>query len=85
MRIRPQQATGIFRLTCLLRGWGLYESSRAVSVVDGLPRAPSVGKSIRKNEDISASVCSIDIGAVFRPRLGQDLSRDVLVMSILLF
>ena len=34
-----------------------------------------------KNEDISKSVSSIDSGAIFPPRLGQDLSRNVPVVS----
>ena len=35
-----------------------------------------------KNEDISKSVSSIDSGAIFPSRLGQDLSRNVLVVSL---
>ena len=34
-----------------------------------------------KNEDISKSVSSIDSGAIFRPRSGQDLPRNVVVVS----
>ena len=51
----------------------LYESSRAVNMVDGLPRAPS--------EDISESVNSFDRGAIFPPRSGHDLSRNGFVVS----
>ena len=36
----------------------------------------------RKNEDISTSVSSIGSGAIFPPRLGQDLSRNVVVVSV---
>ena len=35
----------------------------------------------RKNEDISGSVNSFDFGAIFLPRLGQDLSRNAFVVS----
>ena len=35
-----------------------------------------------KNEDISKSVNSIDAGAIFRSRLGHDLSRNVGGMSV---
>ena len=35
-----------------------------------------------KNEDISESVNSIHSGAIFLPRLGQDLSRNVPVVSV---
>ena len=38
-----------------------------------------------KNEDISESVNSIDRGAIFLPRSGQDLSRDVVVVSVYAF
>ena len=40
---------------------------------------------VHKNEDISESVNSIDRGAIYLPRLGQDLSRNVFVVSILSF
>ena len=39
----------------------------------------------QKNEDISKSVSSIDSGAIFLPRLGQDLSRNVVVVSVYAF
>ena len=52
----------------------LYESSRAVTTVDGLPRVTI--------QDISESVNSIESGAIFPPRLGQDLSRNVFVVSV---
>ena len=35
-----------------------------------------------KNEDISESVNSIDRGAIFLPRSGQDLSRNASVVSV---
>ena len=35
-----------------------------------------------ENEDISESVNSIDSGAIFPSRLGRDLSRNVLVVSV---
>ena len=35
----------------------------------------------QKNEDFSKSVNSIDSGIMFPPRLGQDLSRNALVVS----
>ena len=41
-----------------------------------------VGKIVQKNEDISESVNSIDAGAIFPPRLGCDLSRNVVVVSV---
>ena len=76
---------------------GLYESSRAVTQVDGLPPAPSpvhreialnlgrekIAKMGHKNEDISESVNSFGPGAIFLPRLGQYLSRNALVGPIL--
>ena len=34
-----------------------------------------------KNEDISDFVSSIDFGAIFLPRLGQDLSRNAFAVS----
>ena len=34
----------------------------------------------QKNEDISESVNSIDAGAIFPPRSGHELSRNVLVV-----
>ena len=36
---------------------------------------------IQKNEDISESVNSFDTGAIFWPRSGHDLSRNVAVVS----
>ena len=36
---------------------------------------------IQKNENISESVNSFDTGAIFPPRLGHDLSRNVSVVS----
>ena len=36
---------------------------------------------IQKNEDFSESVNSFDTGAIFRPRSGHDLSRNVSVVS----
>ena len=38
---------------------------------------------VQKNEDISKSVSSIDSGPIFASSLGQDLSGDAFVMSIL--
>ena len=38
-----------------------------------------------KNEGISESVNSIDPGAIFLPPSGNDISRNVFVVSILLF
>ena len=38
-----------------------------------------------KNEDISESVNSIDFGAIFPPRSGHDLSRNVRVVSVYAF
>ena len=39
------------------------------------------GEIDHKSEDISGSVSSIDSGVIFRPRLGQDLSRNAFVVS----
>ena len=39
----------------------------------------------QKNEDMSKYVNSFDSGAIFRPSLGQDLSRHVVVVSIYAF
>ena len=39
----------------------------------------------QKNEDISESVNSIDSGAIFRHRSGQELSRNVFVVSVYAF
>ena len=36
----------------------------------------------RKNEDCSESVSSFDAGAIFRPRSGQDLSRNTFVVFV---
>ena len=38
---------------------------------------------VQKHEDCSKSVSSIDSGAIFLSRLGQDLSRNAFVVSIL--
>ena len=40
---------------------------------------------VQKNEDISTSVSSIDSGAIFLPRSGQELSRNVFVVSVYAF
>ena len=40
---------------------------------------------VQKNEDISESVSSIDSGAIFQPRSGQELSRNVFVVSVYAF
>ena len=37
---------------------------------------------VQKNEDFSESVSSFDVGAIFRPRLGHDLSANVPVVSV---
>ena len=39
----------------------------------------------QENEDFSKSVNSIDRGAIFPPRLGQDLSRNAFVVSVYAF
>ena len=39
-----------------------------------------LGQMVQKNEDISESVNSFDTGAIFRPRSGHDLSRNVAVV-----
>ena len=44
-----------------------------------------VGKMDHKNPDFSESVNSFDLGVIFRTSLGQDLSRNVFVVSILSF
>ena len=44
-----------------------------------------MGKIGQKNEDISESVNSIDSGPIFVPSLGQDLSRNVFVVSVYAF
>jgi len=36
----------------------------------------------QKNKDISKSVSSIEAGAIFPPRSGQDLSRNAFVVSV---
>ena len=40
-----------------------------------------LGQMVQKNEDISESVSLFDTGAIFRPRSGHDLSRNVSVVS----
>ena len=40
---------------------------------------------VQKNEDISESVSSIDSGAIFQPRSGQELSRNAFVVSVYAF
>ena len=40
---------------------------------------------VQKNEDISESVNSIDSGAIFWPSSGQELSRNVFVVSVYAF
>ena len=44
-----------------------------------------VGKIDQKNEDISRSVNSFDTGTIFPARWDQDLSRDVVVVSVYAF
>ena len=44
-----------------------------------------IAKVDHKNEDFSGSVNRIDSGAIFPPRLAQELSRNAFVVSILLF
>ena len=44
-----------------------------------------IAKMGHKSEDISESVNSFDSGAIFLPRSGQDLSRDVVVVSVYAF
>ena len=43
------------------------------------------GEIDHKSEDISGSVNRIDSGAIFQPRLAQELSRNAFVVSILSF
>ena len=40
---------------------------------------------VQKIEDISKSVSSIDPGTIFQPRSGQELSRNVFVVSVYAF
>ena len=40
---------------------------------------------VQKNKDISKSVNSIHSGAIFLPRSGQELSRNVVVVSVYAF
>ena len=47
------------------------------------PRAVNTVYRAHASEDISKSVCSIDSGAIFPPRLAQELSRNAFVVSIL--
>ena len=42
-----------------------------------------LGQMVQKNEDISESVNSFDMGAIFPTEVGQDLSRNAFVASIL--
>ena len=56
--------------------------TRAVNMVDGLPRACKSWQIAPKNQDISESVNSIDSEAIFPRSLGQDLSRNVPVVSV---
>ena len=44
-----------------------------------------VGKMDQKNEDISRSLNSFDTGAIFPAGLGQDMSRDVVVVFVYAF
>ena len=39
----------------------------------------------QKNDHSSKSVCSFDMGVIFVPSLGQELSRDALVVSVYAF
>ena len=74
-------------------GGRLYESPRAVNMVDGLPRAPSyinhAPEQFRifrhKSASCSESVNAIDMGTICPPRLGHYLWDTVFLVSSLSF
>ena len=65
----------------------LVESFLALRVIQSQGKSRSNGlvkkwcKWMRKNEDFSKSVCSFDFGAIFWCSWGQELSRNVIVVS----
>ena len=56
--------------------------AREIVIKKASQNFPELG---RKNEDISKSVSSIDTGAIFLPRSGHELSRNVGVVSVYAF
>ena len=74
-------------------GRRLYESPRAVNMVDGLPRAPSRAEKVVKKIETSRTKSKIsqnlnwelDTGAIFTPSLGPKVSRNVFRVSVYAF
>ena len=58
-----------------------FLSSRVIQAHGKSRACQKMGQMVQKNEDISESVNSFDTGAIFRPRSGHDLSRNVSVVS----
>ena len=58
------------------------KSNTGAGEIDIKNACPKVVKLDHKNEDISESVNSIDSGAIFPSRSGQDLSRNAFVVSV---
>ena len=64
-----------------------FPSSKSKSKAQEIERQHGCQKSVNfdhKNEHFSKSVCSFHSGAIFYSSLGQELSSDALVVSILL-
>ena len=71
--------------SCSLNPLPGSKSNTAAREIEFQYASQKVGKIDDKNEDLSKSVNSFDFGAIFLPRLGQDLSRNVGLMSVYAF
>ena len=62
-----------------------FRVTLAVTKVDSLLRARSFGLIVQKNDHSSKSVNSFDTGPIFFDSLGEELSRNVFVVSVYAF
>ena len=61
------------------------KSNTAAGEIEIKRACQKLGQMDQQNEDFSESVNSFDFGAIFLPRSGQELSRNVFVVSVYAF
>ena len=71
--------------SCSLNPLPGSKSNTAAREIEFQHASQKLGKNDDKNEDFSKSVSSFHSGPIFSPRLGQDLFRNVFVVSVYAF
>ena len=71
--------------SCSLNSLLGSESNTGAGEIEIQRACQKSGKMDQKNEDFSESVNSFDLGAIFLPSSGQELSKNVFVVSVYAF